>query len=256
MENKVKAKLEIGEAVIGTFFEMGSSTAVESLGLTGLDFFIIDTEHGPFDVESTLDFIRAAELKELTPFVRIKDRSRSSILKMLDIGAKGLIIPFIKTADDAAEIVKYGKYFPLGERGFFFGRPVSYGYEDTVNDLSSYFNICNRETMLIPQCETRECLENIEEISSLEGIDGIFVGPYDLSIGMGKPAVFDDPDFKAALERILEACRKAGKPAFIYCGDAEAAKKYISMGFKGVGIGTDNTVYINAYKSIVKEVRS
>ncbi len=101
------------------FFEIGSSIAVESLGIAGLDFLIIDTEHGPFDVESTMEYIRAAELKDLTPFVRVKDRTRSSILKMLDIGAKGLIIPFIKTVEDAEKIVEYGKYFPVGKRGFF-----------------------------------------------------------------------------------------------------------------------------------------
>ncbi len=101
-----------------------------------------------------------------------------------------------------------------------------------------------------------ECLENIEKIVGMDGINGIFVGPYDLSIGMGKPAQFDDPDFINALERILKACKAAGKPAFIYCGNAEIAKKYIDKGFKGVGIGTDNSIYIDAYKSIIKEVRS
>ncbi len=255
MLNKVKAKLNNNESVIGTFFEIGSSIAVESLGIAGLDFLIIDTEHGPFDVESTMEYIRAAELRQIAPFVRTRDKSRTSILKMLDIGAEGLIIPFIKSLTDAEEIVEYGKYYPVGQRGFFFGRPVAYGYEDTVKDLDNYFKVCNRETMLIPQCETVGCLENIEDIAALEGIDGIFVGPYDLSIGMGKPAQFDDPDFISAIDRILSACKNAGKPAFIYCGDAETAKKYISRGFKGVGIGTDNTVYINAYKSIISEVK-
>ena len=256
MKNKVKEKLNRGEPVLGTFFEIGSSTAVEGLGIAGLDFLVIDTEHGPFDVESTLEFIRAAELKDLTPFVRVKDQSRSSILKMLDIGAKGLIIPFIKTVADVKKIVEYGKYFPVGERGVYFARPVSYGYEETADDLNNYFKVCNSETMLIPQCETKGCLENIEEIAALDGIDGIFVGPYDLSVGMGKPVQFDGPEFTAAIDRILAACNDAGKPAFIYCGNAEAAKKYIDKGFKGVGIGTDISVYIDAYKSIIKDIRS
>ncbi|HRS22374.1 MAG TPA: aldolase/citrate lyase family protein, partial [Clostridia bacterium] len=92
MKNEVKSKMEMGLPVIGTFFELGDATAVECIGLSGMDFLIIDTEHGPFDVESAMDFIRAAELRGIEPFVRVKDHTRSSVLKMLDVGAKGLII--------------------------------------------------------------------------------------------------------------------------------------------------------------------
>jgi len=100
MRNEIRQKLQDGEKVIGTFFEIGGATAVECLGLADLDFFIIDTEHGPFDVESSSDFIRAAELRKIAPFVRIKDATRSSVLKMLDIGAKALIIPCINSVEE------------------------------------------------------------------------------------------------------------------------------------------------------------
>ncbi len=254
MNNKVKEKLQNGKKVIGTFFETGSSIAVESLGIAGLDFFIIDTEHGPFDVESSLEFIRAAELRDITPFVRIKDHSRSSVLKMLDIGAKALIIPFINTVDDVRKIVEYGKYYPAGSRGFFYGRTSSYGYDSSVKDINTFFKEYNSSSMLIPQCETVGCLENIEKIVNTEGVDGIFVGPYDLSIGMGIPAQFENPDFTEAVDRILGACIKAGKPAFIFSGNTETAAGYLEKGFSGVAVGTDNTVYINAFRSIIREL--
>ena len=93
MENKTKLKLQNGGKAVGTFFELGGSSAVECLGIAGMDFLIIDSEHGPFDVESTMEFIRTAKLRGITSFVRIKEISRSAILKMLDIGAKGIIIP-------------------------------------------------------------------------------------------------------------------------------------------------------------------
>ena len=89
MKNAIKEKMRSGEKVLGTFFELGGNTAVECLGLAGLDFFIIDTEHGPFDVESAMNFIRAGELRGISPLVRVKDTTRPSILKMLDIGAMG-----------------------------------------------------------------------------------------------------------------------------------------------------------------------
>ena len=100
MKNKMKRKIEKGMPVVGTFFGLNSTLAVECLGLSGLDFLVIDCEHGPADVESALNFILAAELRGITPLVRVKNHNRDSILKMLDIGAKGLVIPCLETIDE------------------------------------------------------------------------------------------------------------------------------------------------------------
>src|SRR5690554_2604825 len=176
MRNLLKEKMINGEKVIGTFFELGGNTAVECLGISGLDFFIIDTEHGPFDIESSMDFIRTAELSSITPFARIKDISRPSVLKMLDIGAKGLTVPCVESIEQVKSLVEWAKYYPLGKRGFFTARPAGYRYKDFVQSIDSYFRVCNEETLLIPQCETIGCLENIEEIVNINGVDGIFIG--------------------------------------------------------------------------------
>ncbi len=108
--------------------------------------------------------------------------------------------------------------------------------------------------MLIPQCETTGALDNIEKIVSLDGVDGIFIGPYDLSIGMGIPGSFDDPRFKTAVSRILNACCDAGKFSFIFASDAKTAKKYLDEGFSGAAVSTDVNVYINAYRKMAKEI--
>lgn len=252
----MKDKLIKGESVIGTFFNIGGNTAAEALGISGLDFFIVDTEHGPFDVESTMDFIRSAEPKGITPLVRIKEISRAAVLKMLDIGAKGLIVPSVETVDQVKQLVEYGKYYPLGKRGFFFGRAAAFGFEEFTKDKDEYFKTCNESTMIIPQCETQGCLDNIEEIANIEGVDGIFVGPYDLSIGIGKPLQFTDPIYKSAIDRIVKACKAAGKYLFIYCPDAGIAKEYLEQGFNGVAVGVDVMVYINGYKELIKEIRT
>ena len=256
MENALKAKLDSGKNVVGTFFEIGGTSAIECLGLTGLDFMVIDSEHGPFGVESAMEYIRVAELHGITPLVRVKNHERSSILKMLDVGAKGLIIPNIHTVEEVKEIVDHGKYAPVGNRGFFLGRVAGYGYDIIAKEVPGYFATCNRETMLIPQCETVGCLENIETIAAMAGVDGIFVGPYDLSISMGITAEFDHPDFKAALKRIVKACKAADVPVFIFSGNAKGAKMHFANGFAGVAVNTDASVYINAYKQIVAEVKS
>lgn len=255
MNNIVKQKLSNSEAVLGTFFHMGSTAAMECLGISGLDYVIIDTEHGPFDVESAMEFIRVAELKGITPFARIKDITRSSILKMLDAGAKGLIIPCVETVEQVRNIVEYGKYAPVGKRGFIFSRVAEYGNSIDASSIDNYMRTCNENTMLIPQCETLGCLESIEEIVAIEGVDGIFVGPYDLSIAMNIPGQFDNPDFKKALIRIQEACKNASKPVFIFTGSADAAKSYIKEGYNGIAYNLDTAMYINAFKKAIKDIK-
>lgn len=253
MVNHLLEKCRKGEKTVGTFFMMGNSETAECLGLSGIDYFIIDTEHGPFDVESTLSIIKGAELRGTTALARVKDSSRSSILKMLDIGVKGLVIPNVKSVDEVREIVEHGKYTPLGKRGVGAARGAGFGYAEAAQNLGNYFSVCNEQTMLIPQCETVECLSNIEEIASIEGVDGIFVGPFDLSMAMNLFGQFDHPDFVAALDRILNACKNAGKPCFIFSMSTENTRKFFSQGFDSVTVNTDAAIYVNAFKNLVIE---
>ena len=199
MKNRLKEKLEQGKKALGTFVWMGGASTVEALGYSGIDFIIIDNEHGPFEVESTQQMCRVADLSRMTPCVRITDVSRTNVLKQLDIGAEAIIVPDIHSIEEVKNLVRYAKYYPLGERGVAFARKAGYGYADIAQgNLQDYFDTCNKETLLIPQCETKECAECIEEIVALDGVDGIFVGPYDLSTSLGVPGDFDSPIFKEA----------------------------------------------------------
>jgi 4-hydroxy-2-oxoheptanedioate aldolase len=257
MENKMKKKMEKGIPVLGTFFGLNSVLAVECLGLAGLDFLVIDSEHSPVDVEGALNFIIAAELHGITPLVRVKNHHRDSILKMLDIGAKGLVIPCIEKPDDVKNIVRYGKYYPIGQRGVAMARSGGFGFEDfSRGDIEKYFQVCNKETMLIPQCETSGFLENIEEICLIKGIDGIFIGPYDLSVALNKPGKFNDPEFLAAIRRVLKATKDAGKFVFIHATTTEEAKQYLKNGFNGVTLNQDVVFLTNAFKEAVDEIRA
>ncbi len=250
----MKRKLDEGKNVLGTFFELGSEEVVESLGYTGLDFIIVDTEHGPYNPETTARFTRAAEVVQLTTLVRVTDISRPSMLRNLDIGAKGLIVPCVETVDEVKKLVEWSKYTPVGKRGYFKARSAGYGEKDFAKVLTEYFQTCNRETLLIPQCETVGCLENIEEIMSIEGVDGIFVGPFDLSIGLGIPAQFDNPKFKAALDRILKAAKDNNKYSFIFSTDTASARNMFEMGYQGVAVGMDAGFLIASVKSAVNEI--
>ncbi len=250
MKNTMREKMLAGEKTLGTFMAIGSGTSAECIGLAGYDYVIIDTEHGPFNPDSAIDYIRAARLYGAVPFVRVQDTSRASILKMLDGGAMGLIIPQIHTIEEIRHIVEYGKYPPVGSRGVAPGVGTGFWAEDWAqHGLAQTFETANRETMLFPQCETVGCLEHIEEIAAVDGVDGIFVGPFDLSVAMGIPLDFEHPDFKAALRRILDACKAAGKPTIIYAGTEEDARKDFAMGFTSVAYNQDGALLIEALKA-------
>lgn len=251
MINNLRDKIESGAKALGTFIELGSEEAIEGLGYTGLDYVIIDQEHGPFDIGETVRLLRAAEISEITPLVRVNEISRTSILKNLDIGAKGLIVPYIQTVEEVKSLIEWAKYYPIGKRGFFQARQTGYGNKEYSKDLNNYFEVSNRETLLIPQCETMGALNNIEKITALEGVDGIFIGPFDLSIELGIPAQFSDSKFKDALERILKACKDNNKLAFIYANDQETAQKHLDAGFDAVTIRSDISYYIETFQNIV-----
>lgn len=253
MYNSVKHTVENGGKALGTFYELSGSGAVESLAIGGLDFFIIDTEHGPADVESARDAVLAAGNHSITPFVRVKDTSRPSILKMLDIGAKGLIVPCVETIEQVEKLVSYAKYYPVGRRGFAPVRASEWGYADFAASAESLFAISNQETLLIPQCETASCLESIDEIAGMPGVDGIFVGPYDLSVALGKPAQMNNPELLAAIDHILKTCHKYHKIAMIFAADAKSAKRLFQQGFDCVACSMDAILLIDAVKRMALE---
>ena len=158
--------------------------------------------------------------------------------------------------DDFRKVVELGKFAPLGNRGFIKGRGSGFGNEPwATGTLTEYMQNSNEKVMLLPQCETMEALRNIEEIVQIEGIDGIFIGPFDLSICMGIPGQFDAPEFKAAVDRILRACKAAGKLCMTFTTTPEEARMYIDKGFDAIGYSIDTIVIGQAYKEAVEKIR-
>lgn len=240
---------------IGTFFELGGCGAMEALTRTSLDYVIIDTEHGYFSTENVADYIRTAENGGLLPYVRIGDTRRPYVLRMLDIGARGLIIPNIKTLKQVRNLVDYAKFPPLGNRGFCPNRTTGWGADAWAQDVQAYMEQCNNRVKVIPQCETLEALDQIEEIAAMNGVDGIFVGPCDLSIAMEIPLEFDNPKLLKALDRILAACQKYHKESIIFAGTPEKARELYAQGFDSVAYSLDATIFINAMKEQIDKCR-
>ena len=255
MKNTLRKKLEQGKKVFGTFAELGGTNSVEAMGQAGLDYIVIDSEHGSFETESMADMIRACELAGITPLCRVRELTRPAIMKLLDVGAGGLVIPDIESVEQIYQILEYSKYAPMGKRGYCGSRKDGWGYafpDMSVADQMAYWN---KETMIIPQCETVECLEHIEEITAIDGVDGIDIGPFDLSISMGIPGQFDNPEFVAAIDRILHACKKNGKYAMAFTTQESKINEYYDQGFEMVAYAMDATVFIDAFKRLVNNIK-
>ncbi len=241
---------------LGTFTQLKSTTAIEAMAYTGLDYVVIDTEHCPAGIDFVSSAVTAASAAGVSSLVRINEIARSAVLQSLDVGADGLIVPNVETVEQVRRLIHWAKFPPLGGRGFCPTRDGGWGYDvESRAGTLVYMARCDRQTLLLPQCETRGCLEHIEEIAALDGVDGIFVGPLDLSIALGCPMELDAPVMQEALARILAACRAAGKYTFIFAGDAKAAKGRFAEGFDSVTLGLDTMVYIDAYRTMVDDVR-
>ena len=254
--NKLRDLYAAGKPAIGTFFSAGNASMMECLGYVGLDFVVIDTEHGPFDTMDMQELIRAAEGGGLAPVVRVADVTHKEIQRAADCGAQGIIVPCLRSLDDFKKAADLAKYAPAGNRGFIKGRGAGFGYAEwTKGPLEDYYARSNEKLMLIPQCETKEALEQIEEIVAIDGLDGIFIGPFDLSTCLGIPGQFQSETYLAAKERVLKACKAAGKPCYILSMTPPEAHALIAEGYAGVAHSLDFILFTEAYKKEIAAIR-
>ncbi len=250
--NKLKKALYDGITCFGTFVCHNSPDIVEICGLAGFDFVVLDTEHGYMSPETTANLIRAAEVTGMTPIVRVSENSETVILRYLDVGTHGVQVPQINDAASARLAVRRAKYYPQGMRGVAFPRSANYG----LVSMADYFKQENDKTMVIVHCENVIGLENLEEIASVEGVDIIFLGPFDLSQSLGIPGQVESPQIQAAANKVVEVCNQFGKIPGIYCTSAEDAKKRAVQGFKFLPVGMDSILIAEAFKRIVDSVRA
>lgn len=252
--NRIREKFLNHELSVGTFTQLTSTVAVEALGRTGLDYVLIDTEHSAVGIEFLSSAITAADAAGIVPLVRINDIARSKVLQPLDYGAQGLIVPAVETVEQVRRLVEYAKFPPVGNRGFCPTRDGGWGHAAHAVSISGYMETSNRETLLLPQCETVGCLEHIEEITAMDGVDGIFVGPFDLSIALGHPGEFNAPVVHDAILRVQAACKRSGKLSIIFTGSAAASRQRFAEGFDSVTLGMDSLFYVEMYKNLVADV--
>jgi len=252
VHNKLKQIFAEGKTALGSFITSNAPDFVEILALTGFDFLVIDNEHGPMGHESSQHLIRAAELRGITPIVRIPNSMESTILHILDVGAHGIQVPQVNDPETAQAIVRHSKYYPLGTRGVAFPRSADYG----LTDLSKYFDHANSQTMIVAHCENTICLDNLDAICQIPEIDVIFLGPYDMSQSMGITGQVTHPRIQEATEKVLAATKKYGKVAGTFAGTGAIAKERANQGFQYITLGLDITLYAAKCKQEVAGFRS
>lgn len=251
--NPLKEKLGRGEVIIGTFLFTSSPEVMEVLGHAGLDFVIIDAEHGPTGTLDTVLFghlVRAAESAGVVPLVRLPERSRVMTQKVLDAGAMGVVVPMVETADEVRGIVRDCRYPPAGDRGAcYLTRAASY----SAGFTGGYWEEANRSIMVVPLLESRTAIDNLEEIVQVEGVDFAFFGGRDYAMRAGHATV-DNPDNRAAMRRAHELCEKYGVPLarFLYPPFDESVKKAIKDGARVLVAGGDVSLLMWAAETMVK----
>ena len=189
LARKIKEQMRRGEPSIGSWMSMAHPSIAEILALAGYDWIVIETEHTAIDVSEVLRLIIAIEQRGSVPLVRLAWNDPIQAKAVLDSGAAGVLVPMVNTKADAELAVSMTKYPPLGSRGVGLARAQGYGI-----NFDAYVTNANADTLLLVQIEHREAVENIEQILSVTGIDGVFIGPYDLSLSLGIPGRLNHPN--------------------------------------------------------------
>ncbi|HUK99421.1 MAG TPA: aldolase/citrate lyase family protein [Nitrospirota bacterium] len=247
MNNNLKVRLKKGERVLGTMVSLFDHPEIAKIiKLCGFDYFIVDCEHGNFDYTTVARIMTVARESDICGMVRIPDIRREVILKYMDMGAGGLLLPNTETVEQARALVEYAKYAPLGNRGVQLFRGHT-GFEKIAN-ATDYMKKANEETVLLIQIESPTGVKNIDALLAVDGIDAAFIGPNDLSQSMGIMGQFDHPNFIAALDAIIAAAKRKQKFSGAHFQVANALKPWIAKGMT-VNLWANETVMMmNAAK--------
>ncbi len=247
----VKERMYAGNVCLGTWLFMPSPDVVEVIGLTGLDFVVIDMEHSPITHSTLSPMIVAAESKGITPYVRVPQLSASDILRTLDSGAHGVQIPHVENVVDARRVINYSKYFPLGERGM---APSTRGGSYTLDATPESLKRANEDTLVVLTLESEASLDSVDKLIEIDGVDVIYIVPYDLSQAMGLPGEVEHPKVLKQMDRIFESVNKSGKLSGSFANTPERAKRMKDMGINFLTCETDGTLLRRAYHNLRQQI--
>ena len=250
-KNKLKKYIKEGKPIINGWLQIPSSFSAEVMAHQGWDSLTIDMQHGVVDYPNALQMLQAISSTDVTPLARVNWNEPGQIMKILDAGCYGVICPMVSNKSEAERFVQACMYPPKGYRSFGPIRGLIYGGSD-------YGEHANDEILKLAMIETKEALDNLDEIMSTPGVDGVYIGPADLSLAIGEKPSFDNPEgspqYKKIVE-ILEHAKKNNIAAGIHNASAEYAKKMIDIGFNLVTVGSDQKALPTGAKSEVSKLK-
>jgi 4-hydroxy-2-oxoheptanedioate aldolase len=249
MSNPFKAALQRGEPQIGLWLSMAQSYSAEICATAGFQWLLIDGEHAPNDVRSTLAHLQAVAAYPAHPVVRAVQGETALIKQLLDIGAQTLLAPMVDTAEQARALVAACRYPPEGVRGV--GSAIVRA--SRWNARESYLDEANAEVCLLVQAETVTAMQNLEAICAVDGVEGVFIGPADLAASMGHRGQSGHPAVQAAIEQAITTITASGKAAGILSGDLAVARRYLALGARFVAVGVDVTLLAQASRRLAAE---
>ncbi len=252
--SNLKNRLRNGESVIGTMITVfDNPDIVCMLKVCGFDFFIIDSEHGYLDYSRVAGIFGMARALGIPGLIRIPEPRREVVLKYMEAGAAGLLMPNTETPEQAKALVDYSKYAPMGNRGVSLLRAHS-GYEK-VSSAVEYMKKANEETILMIQIESPKGVANVDKILSVDGIDAAFVEPNDLSQSMGIMGQMDNPEFLAAIQKVIDTAKAKKKFSGIHLMATAPLQKWIEKGMTLNLWGNDVTFLMNAAREGIAQLK-
>ncbi len=255
MKTSLKARFAAGDTLLGMIGFIGAPMVIEIMAAAGIDFVMIDMEHNPMDMDRLAHLIRAADAAGIAPLVRVPEVDAGLIKRVMNLDVAGIVIPHGNLASCQA-LVRAMRFPPEGERG---ACPIVRATRYWPDDWNAYAARANRDTMVLPLVEDQQGLDEFEQMAALPGVDGFFIGPYDLSVSVGVPgADFDAPAMSAALDRVTALCRQHGKAVVTTIGDRQErdySRNLVARGVQGLVFATDALVLLQACKRMVSFAR-
>ncbi len=249
MTHDFRSRLKRREKLLGTMVTLESAASAELLASLGFDWLFIDTEHGAIETRELANILRAVGDKAAC-IVRVPEAAEMPIKKALDLGAHGIIVPQVNTAEQAANVVRFARYAPEGARGVGLARAHGYGLK-----FREYLGSANREIAVIVQAEHALAVDNIDSIVRVPGVDAVLLGPYDLSASLGKMGQIDDAEVVAAIGRVTDACAAVGMPLGYFGVTAAAVIPYAARAYTLIVAGVDTLYLADGAKALLKELR-
>jgi len=248
-QNAIRQPLKNGETVVGAMtFECFSPGMSSILAHSGCRFVFYDMEHTGLGFETLKWLFASCRGLPIEPMVRVPRGEYPWLARALDLGARGVMVPMVESAEQAQAIVQACRYPPVGRRGAAFG----FAHDDyTGGDVAAKVAAANERTLVVAQIETERGLAEVEAIAAVEGVDVLWVGHFDLSNFMGIPGRFDHPDFEAAMRRVAQACRAHGKVAGFMATDTAWIDRVRAMGYTMIAVGTDMGLLADATRRLV-----